>query len=167
MLAAVYSYGFPSLAGVRNDVAEYHIPAITGIDTFAGIRPEDVIDTHCTHIAGNYWKVWPAVFNTNVTLHERAEKWVVWGITLRDKPTRDLWSRVPLRDLCVAVPAGGDSEADHYLQEAGFPPMEVVERRPTAWILRPRDLPVPGSNPIQESALTDGWTAREKVKPTR
>jgi len=167
VLAAVYSYGLPSLAGVRNDVAEHHIPAITGINTFTGIQPEDVIDAHCTHVAGNYWKVWPAVFNANLRLYELGEQRVVWGITLRDKPTRGLWSRVPLRDLCVAVPAGGDPEADRYLREAGFPPLEVVERRPTAWILRPRELLPPGSDPIQESGPTNDWTARAKGELAR
>lgn len=162
MLAAVCSYGIPSLAGVRKDVAVCHIPAITGINSVEGIRCEDVIDARCTHVAGNYWKVWPAVFNTNFALHERGEQRVVWGITLRDKPTRDLWSRVPLQDLCVAVAAGGDPEADHYLQEAGFPPMEVVDRRPTAWILRPRDLPAPSSEPTRISGVISGWAARDK-----
>ena len=137
-LAAVASYGYPSLTGVRNDLAVYRIPALTGIESFEGIRESDVIDAGCTHIAGNNWKVWPAVFNTNLALHDRGEKRVVWGITLRDKPTRDLWSRVPLEDLCIAVAPGGDPEADFYLKEAGFPPLVVVERRPTAWILRPR-----------------------------
>src|SRR5262249_61076806 len=69
--AAVAGYGLPSPAGVRAD-----------LDRLLGTRTEDILAGRCTHVAGDYWKVWPAVFHANLVLYERAESRTVWGVTV-------------------------------------------------------------------------------------
>ncbi|HJX30164.1 MAG TPA: hypothetical protein VJ885_19845 [Thermoanaerobaculia bacterium] len=45
----------------------------------------------CTHVLGDYWKVWPAVFRANLELEERGEEGRVWGIARRSTQTVNLW----------------------------------------------------------------------------
>jgi hypothetical protein len=137
VVAAVVSYGLPSLEGVRADVSQNRIPTITGIAPLDGIRTEDILDARCTHVVGDYWKVWPAVYNANRILHDRGERTIVWGVSMRSQPTQCFWSKVPVETMRVAVPVG-DPQAEEYLRRYGFPPLEIAEKRDTVWILRPR-----------------------------
>jgi len=137
LIAVAWSYGKPSLQGVRQDLAVHHYPTSTSIEPLHGIAIEEVIDARCTHIAGAYWQVWPAVFSANLALRERGEQRIVWGISLRSRPTRRFWSHVPLEDIRVAVPVG-DPQAEGFLKETGLPPLVVLERRTTFLILRPQ-----------------------------
>jgi hypothetical protein len=135
--AALVSYGWPSVSGVR--AALLHPPGPPG-DPRAALDVADLLAARCTHIAGDYWKVWPAVYRVNLARAERGDRAVVWGVTYRSRPTQPLWAQVPLEETRLAVPAGGDPEADLYLQRFEFPPLVVVEKRPTIWVLRPRDV---------------------------
>ncbi|MFL5245981.1 MAG: hypothetical protein ACJ8FY_28255 [Gemmataceae bacterium] len=134
--AIACSYGMPSLKGVRDDLAVHHYPRFTSIEAFKGMAVEELVDAHCTHIAGDYWQVWPTVFSANLALRDRGEQRIIWGISLRSKPTRRYWSRVPWSEIRVAVPVD-DPLAESYLKESGLPPLVVTERRTTFWILRP------------------------------
>jgi hypothetical protein len=125
LLALHASCGVPSLAAFRAD-----------LDQTLGRYTADVLDAHCTHVAGDYWKVWPTVFHANLVLHERGQPDQVWGLTYRSGPTASQWRQVPRDKVRVAVPVG-DPEAETWLRRSGFGPMLVAEKRATVWVLRP------------------------------
>lgn len=78
---ALWRYGLPSPAVARAALD-------TGPEAAAA---REIADAGCTHVLGDYWRVWPAVFQSRVLLRERGEERKVWGITYRSTPTRDLW----------------------------------------------------------------------------
>jgi hypothetical protein len=125
LLILSYTYGFPSLAAARSD-----------IDRVAGVRTPDVLAAQATHIVGRYWEVWTTVFHANLVLYERGEGRVIWGVTVRSRPTESLWNLTALEKLCVAIPLH-DQLAVGCLQLYRFPPLVLVEQRPTVSILRP------------------------------
>jgi hypothetical protein len=137
VLAAVCSHGLPSLQSVRKDLDQEHVPTATGVVPLAGIVTDDLLDARCTHVAGDYWMVWPAVYNANRRMHDRGESSTIWGVSLRSLPTQCYWSRVALENMRVAV-LPGDPQALLYLRRYGFPPLVVVEKRATVWVLRPQ-----------------------------
>jgi hypothetical protein len=126
LLAALLSYHSPSLHKVRRD-----------LDQTLGSHTADILATGCTHVAGDYWKVWPAVFHANLVLHERGEGRTVWGISHCGTATRAQWEHLPLEDIRVAVPIEDRQNAETWLQAFHFPSLVVVERRPTIYVLRP------------------------------
>ncbi len=65
-----------------------------------------IVADGCTHVLGDYWSVWPAVFQARVLLHERGEERKVWGVTFRSTPTWDLWWRRDWRPARIAVRGG-------------------------------------------------------------
>ena len=124
-VAASVGFGLPSLTGVRQD-----------IDRQFGQRTPELLAANCTHIAGNYWDVWPAMFHANLVLYERRETRVLWGLSNRSLATKALWSQVPLEKVRVGVPLH-DQEADGYLKAYQFPTMVEVERHRTIVVLQP------------------------------
>jgi hypothetical protein len=126
LFAAYLSYGFPSLAVVRAD-----------LDRTLGRSTDDIVDAGCTHVAGDYWLVWPRVFHANLVLRERGDHRVIWGVSYRSDVTQGLWKSVPMEQRCVAVPVEDDGVARMWLANFGFPELRVVETRPTVFILRP------------------------------
>jgi hypothetical protein len=125
-LAALSSYHSPSLHKVRRD-----------LDQTLGSYTADILAAGCTHVAGDYWKVWPAVFHANLVLHEQGESRTVWGISHCGTATRAQWEHLPLEDIRVAVPIEDRQNAETWLQAFHFPPLVIVERRPTIYVLRP------------------------------
>ena len=123
--AAIVGFGLPSLPGVRQD-----------IDRQFGQRTAELLAANCTHIAGSYWDVWPAMFHANLVLHERGETRVLWGLSHRSHATQALWSQIPLEKVRVGVPLH-DKEADGYLKAYQFPAMVEVERHRTIVVLQP------------------------------
>jgi hypothetical protein len=128
LLAALINFHSPSVKKVHSDLA-----LVFGL----GGRTGDVLAAHCTHVAGDYWKVWPTVFHANLMLREQGESRTVWGITLRGEPTHRKWQRMPLEKLRIAVPLDDTKEADFWLQAFNLPAMVVVEKRSTIYVLRP------------------------------
>lgn len=126
LAAATYSYGRPSLDRVRTDFTRA-----------SDIHADELLETRCTHVAGSYFRVWPAVLGANLALYERGESRVVWGITLCSSPTASKWKKVPLEEMRIAIPAGDEGEAEAHCKRYGLPPLEVVEKRPTLVIARP------------------------------
>ena len=63
------------------------------------------------------------------------------------RPTASAWQQVPAAEMRVAVPVG-DAEAGHWLRHYRLPPLELVEKRASVWIYRPRGAAV---------ALGNGW----------
>jgi len=74
------------------------------LDKRFGTYTNDVLTSGCTHICGNSWIVWPAVFHVNMVLHEQGSRRRVWGITERSEPTQDKWRTIPMEQWKVAVP---------------------------------------------------------------
>lgn len=122
----VSSYGYPSLPSVREDLAKR-----------CGSRTSDLLASRCTHLAGNYWEVWPAVFHANLVHYERGEEAMVWGVAFRSDPTRSLFSNVPRDQMRIAIPHQ-DQHAPALLRLYRFPLLNLVEKRPTLTIYCPR-----------------------------
>jgi hypothetical protein len=125
LLAAVFGYGYPSLENARRQ-----------LDHTLGLCTNDILAARCTHVAGNYWTVWPVVFHANLAQYEQGQTAPVWGITTRCEETLGRWRDMPRDAARIAVAAGGDADADPYLSAIGFPVLEVAEKRPTVWVLR-------------------------------
>jgi hypothetical protein len=125
--AILCSTGCPSLAVVRDD-----------LDRTLGDRTEDVVAAGCTHIAGSYWNVWATVFHTNWLRYEQGDSAILWGIAERCGPTHPMWKPAASSDLCVAVPVGDGRAGDYLLLRYGFPNLAVMEKRPSIWVLRPK-----------------------------
>lgn len=90
---AFLRYGPPSPAAAR-----------AALDTGPGAEDaRKILADGCTHVVGDYWSVWPAVFQSRVRLHDRGENRKVWGITFRSTPTLDLWRLPDWRAARIAV----------------------------------------------------------------
>jgi hypothetical protein len=134
--SAVWVSGAPSLPRAR-----------AAVDERPGARTADVLALEATHVAGDYWCVWPVVFHANLVLHERGADRRIWGVAFRSHPT---WPRArPAGDQepRIAVPPG-DVPAE-LLARYGLTPLVVVDRRPTAWLLQVASPGVSGE-PLRE-----------------
>jgi hypothetical protein len=119
LLAAGWVHGLPSLPGVRQQ-----------LDGRFGSRTAEVIAAGSTHVMGQYWTVWPAVFHANLVLHEQGRKRRVWGITDRSGPTQRLWKTIPRSRWRVAVPIG-DPDFDKHVEQYGLEALRLEERLST------------------------------------
>ena len=88
VVAAVATYGRPSLSGVRK-----------ALDRNLGTLTSDVIRTGATVVAGDYWTVWPAVFHANMTLYRRPGRRPVFGLTYRSDLTDSIWLNCGTSDI--------------------------------------------------------------------
>jgi len=157
------------------------------LDEHMGSCTEDILAARCTHVAGNYWKVWPAVYHANFILHERHENRMVWGIAGRSELTRQLWEKVPLEEWRIAVPVDPGRDMDKvaiyfnlpppdqcgsYPQLPGqtervlayfqLPPLVVVEKRRTIWVLQPQAVV---DSKLQPAALAPERAESPKAEP--
>jgi hypothetical protein len=103
LLAVPWQHGLRSPAEVRNELQ---------INLEVGYRT--VVDARCTHVAGDYWRVWPAVFAANWRLYEEGGNRIVWGLAHRSMPTEEFWRSIPKEKVRAATFAG-DPEAEKYL----------------------------------------------------
>jgi hypothetical protein len=119
LCAATWLYGFPSPARARGEV-----------DRALGARTADILASGATHVLGDYWAVWPAVFHANLALYEQKSDRRLWGISHRSWATHEQWAAVPLHQMRIAVPRG-DELWEHWRREYELPPLVRVEARPT------------------------------------
>lgn len=92
-LAAVgWTYGAPSLATVR-----------ACLDERCGVASGEILQSSCTHIAGDYWRVWPAVFHVHWKLYEQGAARPIWGVAERSLPTKAYWAAGELSAARIAV----------------------------------------------------------------
>lgn len=138
LLSAAYVFGRPSLDRVRRQIAG--AAGATGESPPRDIRTTEVVASGCTHVAGDYWKVWPMVFRTNLALFESGERRSVWGITERSGPTSRYWTRLPRSQVRVAVAAGDDEPAQVFLARYGLLPLTVAQRCSSLNVLAPAEL---------------------------
>ena len=101
--AGSWSYGIPSIAGVRRD-----------LDDKFGAMTEDLLAARASGLAGNYWTVWPAVFHANLALRDRGDPRMVWGLSFRSQQSFERW-RDAIDDDCRVAAPRGDGEASTFL----------------------------------------------------
>lgn len=106
-----FQYGPPSVTGARQ-----------ALDAGLGRQSSEILAGGATHVIGTFWRVWPAVFHTNLSLFERGESRRVWGITFRSLPTRHLW-QPPDWSAARFAALGPEAEVDAYREQMGIPPL--------------------------------------------
>jgi len=92
VLATVRQAGPPSPGGIR--------PAL---DRSMGAATPDIIRLGATHVAGDYSRVWPAVFHANMVLYKSGTARTIWALAYRGAPTRYLWKKGDPRTWKIAV----------------------------------------------------------------
>jgi len=107
---AWWRYGTGTPSGVRQDLIEKY-----------GAQTEDILRSGANLVAGQYWAIWPEVFDANLILYERGEHRQVYGLSDRSGPTRKYWSAIPLTHLRVAVPADQVPDGQRWLNVYGLP----------------------------------------------
>jgi hypothetical protein len=127
--ASAWSYGQPSISGVRRDV-----------DRKFGALTEDLLASHCLFVAGDYWKIWGAVFHVKLVLYETRDPRPFWGLTYRCLPTLVLWMYEPPDQFIAGVPHGDDL-GEAWLRSLPARKFELVEIRQTIRVFRPTDAP--------------------------
>ena len=105
LFSALTVYGRPSVRVVRAE-----------IDNKFGSMTDDILASRAELIAGDYWKVWPAVFHANLVLYERGEHRVIYGVSERGSGTSRLW--IHDHGICAATPVH-DADGPIYLQNMG------------------------------------------------
>ncbi|MFH1113113.1 MAG: hypothetical protein V1792_04260 [Pseudomonadota bacterium] len=80
ILVPTIRFGLPSVVTMRE-----------ALDLVCGKYSSDIVESGCTHFAGNYWKVWPSVFHANLLLREKAIGRTVWGMSYRCENSRVMW----------------------------------------------------------------------------
>jgi hypothetical protein len=119
------------------------------VDGATGRWTGDILAADCTHVSGDYWHVWPAVFHANMTLADRGEDRVVWGLTIRSNATRPLWRGVPLDETRVGwlLPPGHPEPPDDtaVFWREDFPAARKAGERRTLWVYVPTPVRVASS----------------------
>ena len=108
------TYGVPSTSRAQSLFAESN-----------GRLTADVIAAECTHLIGDYWSVWPAVFDSARHNYERGNEQRVWGITVRATPTEPQWRSLPISQWRLCSPRG-DTERAKYWSAYHLPPAKSV-----------------------------------------
>ena len=96
-----------------------------------------MLEQHCTHVTGDYYRVWPAVFHANLALVERGTEATVWGIAQRSLPTADRWTQVPLAETRIAQIVGDEASSQRDLKALGIEPVFVAYEGRGIRVLRP------------------------------
>jgi hypothetical protein len=114
--------------------------ARAALDALAVRHSDDVMAHSCTHVSGDYWDVWPAVFRANLLLYERGEARVVWGLAERGEAAWPKWRAVPTGEVRMGwlVPAGRSQPAPENsgLWRGTFPELRAAECTPNLWLYR-------------------------------
>jgi len=88
---AVARYGTPSYDRVNR-----------GADERLGRLTPAVLRSGATVIAGDYWRVWPAVFHANLALARAHASTRVFGLAIRSEDSDGLWKQ-PGRQILIAA----------------------------------------------------------------
>lgn len=109
VLTVAWTHGRPGI-----DVAR------ASLDEAAGAYTEDVLSAQCTHITGDYWNVWKAVFHANMRLADEHSPRHVWGLCFRSGPTRPQWQHLPPEQLRIAEILGDEQRSHDYREKYGL-----------------------------------------------
>ncbi|MBI3182355.1 MAG: hypothetical protein HYZ28_09450 [Myxococcales bacterium] len=123
--AIVIRYGPPRPNKLGEDLA----------DNFGSLT-EELLAADCTHLAGDYWTVWPAVLHAELVLRERGEARHLWGVSHRSWATRELWwKEAGERRFCAPK---GDTRYPAELEEYQVGELVPVAERGRIVLLGPR-----------------------------
>jgi hypothetical protein len=137
VLAALAAYGPPSLRGVRAQLDHFDFHGGPEAPGDVAACSELIVRARCTHVAGEYWRVWPRVFHANLLLYERGQPRPVWGVAYRGEAAWPLWRRMPPEEVRLAAVPDDGRRHEETLRRFEFDRLEVVEKRPMVWVLRP------------------------------
>lgn len=115
VLACALRFGPPSLAGVGQQLSVH-----------AGTLGEEALAAQCTHLAGDYWSVWPAVLSVAWRRYEAGDPRPIFGVAHRSEATRSRWAEVPKPWRYCALRQQG-ALAGRFLAHFGAPPGHVRE----------------------------------------
>jgi hypothetical protein len=103
-VAAVFAFGRPSVSGIDHDLHQRF-----------GSMTAEILASHAAVMTGDYWIVWPAVFDANLVLYEHGEHRKIYGCTYRGAATWPQWSR---EKVCMDSSLR-DPEARRYMDNVG------------------------------------------------
>lgn len=90
--ATIAVSGRPSLSQVRRD-----------IDQSCGQYTAELRAARVTHLDGDFWRVWPAMFHANLVAYERGETQLTWGTGYRSTAMQRRWRDVPASQVRLAI----------------------------------------------------------------
>ncbi len=136
-------YGLPSVDKAR-----------AGLEQATGRYGQALLTQGCTHVAGDYWTVWPAVFNARWRAWERNQPGQVWGVSERAHNTSQLWSAMPFDRMRICGVRDDASYAD-YVRGMGVVKARQIEAAP--FIVRTPSLPLLYGAQILETSILDAF----------
>jgi hypothetical protein len=92
-LVVVVRYGMPSPSHIERR-----------LDDRFGAQTAEVLRSGATVIAGDYWRVWPAVFDANLALSRAHSPSHVFGLAYRSEETDPMWMTAGRQILIAAAP---------------------------------------------------------------
>jgi hypothetical protein len=99
-------------------LCRFGIPSIQSVSQSAARRLEaryNQIPLSCTHVAGNYYRVWESVFYSRL----KGDR-PLWGITYRSRITRNLWALENFKNPKICYWQDNEDEAQEFLHEFGI-----------------------------------------------
>lgn len=78
------------------------------IDERFGRHTSDILAADVDAVAGDYWRVWPAVFHANLVRHERGGGPVIWGVCRKCGVWRGRWEQLGPDGFRAAVTDADD-----------------------------------------------------------
>ena len=107
------------------------------IDAVAGRYTDDLLAAGCTHMTGDYWHVWPAMFHANLRLTDEHSPKRVWAIAQRCGPTEKFWRQIPWTEMRIAEIVGDEQQSLEYRQRFRLPPVAAREQVGSIRVLCP------------------------------
>ncbi len=126
MLVIAVRHGAPSAQRVR-----------AALDESVGRYTDDLLAADCTHVTGDYWHVWPAMYHANLRLADQCSSRTIWGIAPRSLATADKWRRVPWTEARIGAIVGDEPQAARFLQQYHVPAVLMSGRVGDIRVLRP------------------------------
>ncbi len=102
LLAVPTVWGPPSASVVKNRLKTSHSDGLN-----------ELIAARCTHVAGDYWKVWPAMYMVNWHYTDNSEPNRIWALSHRSEPTKQYWGHVPTDNIRVGCFVGDPKAAEY------------------------------------------------------
>jgi hypothetical protein len=144
-LVVAVGHGRPSISVVRAE-----------IDASLGKYTDDILAARCTHVTGDYWHVWPAMFHVNMRLADERSPRLVWGIAQRSLPTEKYWRQIPWTEVRIAEIIGDEPQSRGFRAHYRLPPVAEREQVGRIRVLCP-------TAPWDEGAQIAGQPVRAKV----
>ena len=126
-VSAILAFGIPAPGTLRANIEE-----------LAGGIGEDVIRGDASFVAGNYWKVWPAVVHANILRYDRGDSRPVWGLANKADPLLTALPSLSPGMMRVAVIQGEFKEAHPWIRRLRLPVnLQAAYSGKSAFIMAP------------------------------